>query len=266
MLDETGWHAAKGLSVRVAVLADIHGNLPALEAVLAEVDAAGVDAIVLNGDLADGPMPAETVDRLDELGQRAIWIGGNGDRWLAEAFDGTFQPTGGATDALITWGAGQLRQAHRDRLAGLPLTVTVDIDGLGPVAFCHATARDDNEMILVDSQVEHYRDAFADLREQVVVIGHSHMPFDRLVDRRRVINSGAVGMPYGHLGAAWALLGPDVVLRRARYDIEAAADTLAASTMPGIEEFIAENVRAAPSDAEALAVFTKIVHEQAGQR
>ena len=73
-------------------------------------------------------------------------------------------------------------------------------------------------------------------------------------------------MPYGHLGAAWALLGPDVVLRRARYDIEAAADTLAASTMPGIEEFIAENVRAAPSDAEALAVFTKIVHEQAGQR
>jgi predicted phosphodiesterase len=121
--------------VRVAVLADVHGNLPALEAVLAEVEAAGVDAIVLNGDLADGPMPAETVDRLDELGERAIWVGGNGDRWLVEAFDGTFQPAGGATDALITWGAGQLRQAHRDRLAGLPLTVTVDIDGLGPVAW-----------------------------------------------------------------------------------------------------------------------------------
>lgn len=252
--------------MRVAVLSDIHGHLPALEAVLAEVDAAGVDAIVLNGDLADGPLPAQVIDRLAELGERAIWVGGNGDRWLAAAFDGTFQPTGSPADAWMTWGAGQLSQAHRDRLAGLPLTVTVDVDGLGPVAFCHATARDDNEIILVDSPVQHYRDAFAGLREQVVVIGHSHMPFERLADRRRVINPGSVGMPYGHLGAAWALLGPDVVLRRASYDVDAAARTLAASTMPGIEEFIAENVRAVPSDADALAVFTQVARDQAGQR
>jgi putative phosphoesterase len=78
--------------MRVAVLADIHGNLPALEAVLRDVHAAGVDAIVLNGDLADGPMPAQTLDRLEELGDRAVWVRGNSDRWLAEAFDGTFQP------------------------------------------------------------------------------------------------------------------------------------------------------------------------------
>lgn len=252
--------------MKVAVLADIHGNLPALEAVLAEVDAAGADAIVLNGDLADGPMPAETVDRLAGLGDRAIWVGGNGDRWLVEAFDGTYQPTGRSTDELIGWAAGQLRPAHRDRLAGLPLTVTLDVDGLGPVGFCHATARDDNEMILVDSPIDHYRAAFAGRREQLVVVGHSHMPFDRLADRRRIVNPGSVGMPYGHTGAAWALLGPEVVLRRTGYDAGAAAQVLAASTMPGIEEFVAQNVRLTPSDAEALVVFTATVQQQQEQR
>jgi predicted phosphodiesterase len=244
--------------MRVAVLSDIHGNLPALEAVLAEVDAAGVDAIVLNGDLADGPLPAETLDLLEELGERAIWVGGNGDRWLAEAFDGRYRPTGGDVDGLIGWAATRLLPRHRDRLAALPLTVSLDVDGLGPVAFCHATARDDNEMILVDSPIERYWDAFGGLGEQVVVVGHSHMPFDRLADRRRVVNPGSVGMPYGHGGAGWALLGPDVVLRRTGYDPASAAQVLGASTMPGIEEFVAENVLTTPSDAEALEVFTKI--------
>ncbi|MGE5287905.1 MAG: metallophosphoesterase family protein [Micromonosporaceae bacterium] len=260
--------------MRVAVLADIHGNLPALDAVLGEVLATGVDAIVLNGDLADGPLPAETLDRLEEVGDRAIWVRGNGDRWLAEAFDGTYRPAGGPADTLITWGATQITRAHRDRLASLPMTVTADIEGLGPVMFCHATARDDNEMILVDSPMEQYEEAFA-VRgaapargaasgppPQTIVVGHSHMPFDRLAHRRRIVNPGSVGMPYGHDGAAWALLGPDVVLRRTRYDTQAAAAMLAASTMPDIEEFVARNVRTTPGDAEALAVFTKVAQEQ----
>lgn len=80
--------------MRVAVLADIHGNLPALEAVLRDVEAAGVDAIVLNGDIADGPMPGQTLDCLEQLAGRAIWVRGNTDRSLAAAFDGTFQPSG----------------------------------------------------------------------------------------------------------------------------------------------------------------------------
>ena len=69
---------------KVAVLADIHGNLPALKAVLAEVEAAAPDLIVLNGDVADGPFPTETLDRLERLGEPAIWLRGNGDRWLVE--------------------------------------------------------------------------------------------------------------------------------------------------------------------------------------
>ncbi len=104
--------------MRVAVLADIHGNLPALEAVLRDVEAAGVDAVVLNGDLADGPMPAQTLDRLDDLGGQAIWVRGNTDRWLADAFDGTFQPSGLATNppaAYFGWCAARIGRAHRDR-------------------------------------------------------------------------------------------------------------------------------------------------------
>jgi predicted phosphodiesterase len=245
--------------MRVAVLADIHGNLPALEAVLAEVDAAGVDRIVLNGDLATGPMPAETLDRLAELGDRAIWVRGNCERELAAACDGRLSPDLPEVARLPTeYGASRLAQRHRDLLDGLPLAVTLEVTGLGPVRFCHATARSDTEMVLVDSPLDRYRDGFAGTTEQVVVLGHTHMPFDRLADRRRFINPGSVGMPYGGTGAYWALLGPEVILRRTSYDTQAAAARFeaAAPGYPGLAEFIAENVLATPSDAEALAVFT----------
>jgi len=256
--------------MRVAVLADIHGNLPALEAVLRDVEAAGVDAIVLNGDIADGPMPGQTLDRLEQLAGRVIWVRGNTDRSLAAAFDGTFQPSGLPTNppaGYFAWCAGRIGQTHRDRLASLPLTVTLAIDGLGAVAFCHGTARDDNEFILVDSPVEHYQAAFAGVTEQTVVLGHTHMPFDRVADTRRFVNPGSVGLPYGHTGAAWALLGPDVTLRRTRYDTRAAAATLlaSASDLPDIE-FITQNLAAPASDAEALAAFTETIRHQAAQQ
>jgi hypothetical protein len=93
------------------------------------------------------------------------------------------------------------------------------------------------------------------------------MPFDRLADTRRVINPGSVGLPYGHSGAAWALLGPDVTLRRTAYNTHAVAAMLsaAASDLPGIEEFIG-NVTSSPSDAEALPVFSDAAERQARQR
>jgi predicted phosphodiesterase len=256
--------------MRVAVLADIHGNLPALDAVLADVGQAGADLIVLNGDIADGPMPAQTLDRLTALGERAVWVRGNSDRWLVDAFDGNVLIPGLDTSpsaGWFEWCAARLTRAHRDLLGGLPLTVTLDVDGLGPVAFCHATARDDNEYILVDSPLGHFRDAFAELPEQTVVVGHTHMPFDRLAGGRRVVNAGSVGLQYGHAGASWALLGPDVVLRRTPYDAAAAAAALrsAARDLPGVEDY-AGNVRACADDAEALEAFTRSADQQARER
>ncbi len=96
------------------------------------------------------------------------------------------------------------------------------------------------------------------MTEPTVVLGHTHMPFDRLADRRRFVNPGSVGMPYGTPGAHWALLGPEVVLRRTRYDADAATQVMraAAPAYPGLDEFLAENVLTVPSDAEALAVFS----------
>ena len=245
--------------MRVAVLADIHGNLPALDAVLADAGAAGVDAIVLNGDMATGPMPAQTLERLAGLGERAVWVRGNCERELAAAWEGTLDP-GLPEQARVPaeYCAAQLGRAHRDLLDGLPLSVTLEVTGLGPVRFCHATAVSDTDLVLVDSPVADYRAGFAAVTEPTVVLGHTHMLFDRLADRRRFVNPGSVGMPYGTPGAHWALLGPDIVLRRTGYDLDAAARTMraAAPGYPDLDEFIAENVVTVPSDAVALAVFS----------
>ena len=253
-------------STRIAVLSDIHGNLPALEAVLADVEETGVDLVVLNGDLADGPFPVETLELLAGLGERARWVRGNGDRWVVEAYDGVFERTGSPTDALTEWTASLLSAEHRNLLSAATLTESLELPGIGAIGFCHATARDDNEMVLVDSPIEHFQQAFADLDQPTVVVGHCHMPFDRLFDRRRIVNSGAVGMPYGHTGASWALIGSDVTLRRTNYDTTEARRRLASSTMPDLQEFIDENVCSAPSDAEALEVFSKIRDEQFSRR
>jgi predicted phosphodiesterase len=245
--------------MRVAVLADIHGNLPALEAVLREVDVAGADAVVLPGDMTIGPLQSETLDLLDSLGDKAIWVRGNCERNVVEVFDGRYQPTGAAHEAGTIWAGQQLTRAQRDRLASLPLTASIEVDGLGPVLFCHATARSDEEIVLVDSPVEWFVEGFADVEEQTVVCGHTHMPFDRLAAGRRVINPGSVGMPYGPPGtvAYWALLGPDVSLRRTPYDLKRAAERMHTSAWPGTAEFVEQNiVHGPPSDSEALTLFS----------
>jgi predicted phosphodiesterase len=249
----------------VAVLADIHANLPALEAVLAAAEAAGAEAFVLLGDIALGPMPAPTLDLLARLGDRAIWVHGNCERAVVAAFDTGRLPEPNAQGALST--AALLGRGHRDRLDGLPLTVTLEIAGLGPTLFCHASPRKDDEMMLVDSPPELWSAVLAGVSAQTVVVGHTHMQFDRLAAGHRVVNAGSVGMPYGPIaGACWALLGPDVTLRRTRYDTSAAAERIAASDYEGADQWAADYVLQQASDTEALAVFTQIARDQAAAR
>ncbi|MCI4063154.1 metallophosphatase family protein [Micromonospora sp. R77] len=241
------------MSERVAVLSDIHGVLPALEAVLAEPDVAAADLVVLTGDIASGPQPVEVLDLLAGLGDRACWVGGNGERELVEARAGRRSPF-----AVANWAATQLRDDHVARLAALPLTVTLPVAGLGRVLFCHATPRDDEELVLVDSRPARWAEVLAGLPGQVdaVVCGHTHMPFARLVDRRLVVNPGSVGMPYGGTGAWWALLGPGVQLRRTRYDVDAAAARIAAgSAFPEAAQWVDEYLRGRYSDLDALDTF-----------
>ena len=240
---------------RVAVLSDIHGVLPALETVLAEPDVASADLIVLTGDIAAGPQPVQCLDRLAALGNRAAWIRGNADRELVEFARGdrTDMP-----DEVSGWAAGQLRADQLEILADLPLSMLVSITGLGQVLFCHATPRDDEEVVLVDSRLDRWTEVFADLGPEidVIVCGHTHMPFARLAHRRLVVNPGSVGMPYGGAGAHWALLGPGVQLRVTDFDPDQACDRIAAeSDYPDARAWADYYIRSEASDADAITAF-----------
>jgi predicted phosphodiesterase len=240
----------------VAVLSDIHAVLPALEAVLDEPDVRAAERIVLTGDIAAGPMPVETLDLLTSLGDRVVWVRGNADRELV------MLARGGDTsipDAIAPWAAGELRPDQVELLDRLPHPVTLDLDGFGPTVFCHGTPRDDDEVVLVDSSMNRWKAVFADLDDTVrtVVCGHTHMPFQRLVNRRLVVNPGSVGMPYGRPGPHWALLRDGrAELRRTSTDLDATADRIGAeSSYPEVAQWVDFFVRRAASDEEALAVF-----------
>ncbi|HEV2140631.1 MAG TPA: metallophosphoesterase family protein [Candidatus Dormibacteraeota bacterium] len=238
--------------MKVAVLADIHGNLPALEAVLAEVDVAAPDLVVVCGDVASGPLPAETIDLLRAL-PGARFVQGNADRGLVTSFDGGRQSRlpGPAAD----WAAAQLSREQRDFLASFSATVAVDVDGLGRVLFCHGSPRSDEEMMTSETADERLREFMAGVDADVVVCGHTHMPFDRTSGSVRVINPGSVGMPYGEPGAHWALLGSEIEMRRTDYDRNAAAQRIRQSAWPGAEQFATSNVLSVPSKEEAFAFF-----------
>jgi predicted phosphodiesterase len=241
--------------VRVAVLSDIHGVLPALEAVLAEPDVASADLVVLIGDLAAGPQPAETLDVLRGLGTRAVWVRGNADRELVQFRRGE---RSSIPDPIAPWAAAQLRDDQVDLLAGLPLSVTLEVAGIGGVVFCHATPRDDEEVVLVDSRLARWAEVFDSLDTSVsaVVCGHTHMPFARLAHRRLVVNPGSIGMPYGGAGAHWALLGPGVDLRVTEFDPDRACERIVAeSGYPQAREWAEYFVRSVAGDGDALEAF-----------
>jgi putative phosphoesterase len=252
---DPAFRQAGGMTNQVAVLSDIHGVLPVLDAVLAEPDVLAAELIVVTGDHAAGPQPVAVLDRLSELGERVVLVRGNADRELVALRRG--EPA--AFPDVSPWAAAQLSQAHLDLLAGLPHPVTIELQGFGPVIFCHGTPRDDEEVVLVDTRLERWAEVFADLPAEVatVVCGHTHMPFVRLVDRRLVINPGSIGMPYGRPGGSWALLRDGAVtLRRTLIDVDRAiAQVVAESSYPDRQAWADEYLRATGSDAEALTVF-----------
>ncbi len=242
----------------VAVLSDIHGVLPVLEAVLAEPEVRAADLIVVTGDHASGPQPREVLDRLVAEAGRVRLVRGNADRELVALRRGEEIEI---PDDITPWAAGQLTQAQVDLLADLPHPLVLDVDGFGPVVFCHGSPRRDDEIVLVDSPMSRWQTAFTGLppHHQTVVCGHTHMPFVRLVDRRLVINAGSIGMPYGRAGGNWALLHDGgVSLRHTVVEVDAAVEAVVAgSTYPQRQAWADEYVRATNSDADAIAAFTQ---------
>jgi predicted phosphodiesterase len=239
--------------MRVAALYDIHGNLPALEAVLRDARAAGVDHVLAGGDVLPGPMPRESLACLLDLDLPVQFIVGNGDREVVA-------PTGAVPEPYresMRWNLEQLRPEDVRMLAGWPLTLSLTIDGVGDVLFCHATPRNDTEIFTKQTADAVLMPIFGQLDAALVVCGHTHMQFDRMIGAVRVVNAGSVGMPFGDPGAYWALLGPGgVELRRTTYDYVAAADRIRATAYPKAEEFAASNVLRPPSEQDILAAFS----------
>jgi putative phosphoesterase len=202
--------------VRVAVLSDVHGNLPALEAVLGEVALEGVDAVVCGGDVVGGAFSAEVLDRLAALPD-IRFVRGNGDRTVLEGTD----------EFGVDW------ENERDRLgeerlaliASWPLTAELELDDLGRTLFCHAVPSADEPIFTRITPDDDVVTLLGDVGADLLVCGHTHVQFDRVLPTGlRVVNAGSVGMPYeGRQGAFWALLGGEVELRRTHYDVEAAA-------------------------------------------
>jgi predicted phosphodiesterase len=242
----------------VAVLCDIHGNLPALRAVLEDIEREAAEAIVIGGDVATGPLPAETLVRLASLGDRALFVRGNADREILEACAHGLRDVAaaeGPTWRAAAYAASRINQGQRDFLASFAERVELDIEGLGPTLFCHGSPRSDSESITTATSDDRLRSILGGSSAKVVVCGHTHRQFDRRIDGRRVVNAGAVGMPYeGRRGAYWALLGPDVALRRTEYDHDAAMAELRAGGFPDTDEMLLESLLE-PADPDEVAEF-----------
>ncbi len=230
--------------MRVAALYDIHGNLPALEAVLADVGREAVDAIVFGGDIASGPFPVETLALVRSLDAYSIL--GNGDR-----------PFRGGPEAAWVW--DQHSEEEIGWLGALPEQLV-----LGDTLFVHATPRSIEEVVTPMTPDERLAEILDGVEQSVVVGGHTHMQQDRRVGRWRFVNAGSVGMPYEERpGAYWAIVDNDVELRRTDYDLAAAAEAIRASSWPIAEEFADENVLQVPSREEAATLFERMATETA---
>ncbi len=227
------------------MLSDVHGNAVALAAVLAELEREDADLVVFGGDLTWGPLPRETLALLHGLALPALHVRGNAERALLEP---AAEPT-----ERERWLAAAHSAEELAWLGTFAATVDVDVDGLGPVRFCHGSPRSDEELVTPETPAERMRELSAGIEERTLVTAHTHLQFDRWVGDLRSVNPGSVGMPYAERpGAYWALLGPDVELRRTEYRIEEAVTRYRESGDPMAEQMV-EILEQPPSPAEVIA-------------
>jgi predicted phosphodiesterase len=214
--------------LRVAVVSDVHGNAVALAAVLAELEREQPDLIVFGGDLTWGPLPVETFALASGLNAR--FVRGNAERAVLENKSSTEREQ---------WMQANHTPEMREFLAGFEQHVAVAVDGLGPVRVCHGSPRTDEECVTPETPEARVREFSEGIDERVIVTAHVHIQFDREVAGIRSVNAGSVGLPYeGRPGAYWALLGPEVDLRRTEYDLDEAVVRYRATDIPGVEEIV----------------------------
>jgi len=239
----------------LAAIYDIHGNVAALDAVLAEIRGTAVDQIVVGGDVVPGPMPRETLARLLDFSLPIHFIRGNGEVAILAEMAGKDPGVPEQVREVIRWNAQQLSPEDRQLLASWPGTHQFEVNGIGKVLFCHGTPKSENDIFTRLTPEDCLLPVFAELDVDLVVCGHTHMQFDRTIGRVRVVNAGSVGMPFGKPGAFWLLLGPNVQLRRTAYDLDAAAERIRNTNYPQASEFAERNVLHPPSEEGMLQAF-----------
>ena len=247
--------------MRVAALYDIHGNLPALEAVLNEVHQLKVDKILVGGDVVLGPMSQECLDLLMSLKMPTHFIKGNCEVAVINASNG--KPIPNLPEKVlkdIHWTVNQLFSHHFTFMEQWPLTLTMEIKDLGNVLFCHATPENENDIFTRLTPEKELLSIFEKIDVNHVVCGHTHMQFDRKIGSVRVINAGSVGMPFGDPGAYWLLLDGDIDLRCTTYHLQNAADRIMATAYPDADSFAKNNVINPPSEELMLGVFNGYEH------
>jgi putative phosphoesterase len=244
----------------VAAIYDIHGNLPALEAVLADLQSVNADLIVVGGDVVAGPMPAEVLDRLAALGESICFVRGNADREVVAAYDdGRYADATDVADAaerVAAYAASKIGRGYRDLLASFAERLVVEVEGLGQVLFCHGSPRSDEEIVTAATNKGRLREILAGVDQELVVCGHTHAQFDRRVSGRRVVNAGSVGMPYQGkpVGAFWLLVGMGgVSLRHSDYDLSRAVGRIRATGYPDADNMA--EILLEPPDPEWVAEF-----------
>jgi putative phosphoesterase len=245
--------------MKIAALYDIHGNLPALEAVLQEIERSDVNQIVAGGDIILGPMSRECLDRLLTIDLPVQFIQGNCEISVLAEMTGKAQyPLPKQVLETIRWTADQLNNEDAELMASWPKTFNVEIPGLGTVLFCHATPRNENECFTKLTPEEKLLPIFNDLNVDLVICGHTHMQFDRMVGSVRVVNAGSIGMPFGKPCAHWLLLEPDIKFKHTTYDLIKAADTIQNTGYPQAKDFASNNILNPPSEEKMLEVFARV--------
>ncbi len=240
----------------VACLFDIHGNLPALEAVLDEVLKSEADHVLVGGDVLPGPFPRECLDLLNSLDIPTEFIIGNGDREALMAMQsGVSDSVPAYFHEAMAWNAAQLTDTDARAIAQWPLVRRLHVGGIGDVVFCHATPRNDTEIFMRTTSDATLLAIFEPLQVHACVCGHTHMQHDRTVGTTRIINAGSIGASFQGPGADWAILGPTVQLRRTYYDVEKAAARVRATTYPMKEEFASTSVLQPPTEEATLKLF-----------
>jgi putative phosphoesterase len=227
--------------MRIAAFSDIHGNVAALEAVLADIEDQGVDATICLGDVvAFGPRPVEVLERLEAIGDLML-VRGNTERWLGLVRDrpeGPFEERVIASVApSLSWTLERLSDDRVRSLLDLPTTGALEAGGLRVVAE-HASPGSDSEGISLRVEASVFESMFDGFDGQAFLCGHTHEPFVRPVAGRVfVINDGSVGLPYdGIPKPSWALVeltgqGIRASIRRVPYDLRSVVDDIAQRAM-----------------------------------